>query len=389
MNKRKRGLATTAVIILLLIVTIFRSHWVPSPAVQATSSLAGLPQTNSAGFERANGPRTFSFPADDGAHPDFQTEWWYYTGNLTTDSGRHFGFELTFFRRGLIPLSQQSPRESDWAANQVYMGHFALTDVGASQFYAFERLERGAAGLAGARSVPAYQVWIDDWEVSATGSNSYQLKASEDGKSITLHLVDTQGPILEGDQGYSQKGSESGNASYYYSRTRLDTDGTMSIDGQTYAVKGASWMDHEFSTTALSAQTAGWDWFALQMDDGTCLMLYQIRSYQGSVLWSNGTWITASGASHSLVTSDFSIGVNSTWKSPHSQAVYPSSWTIQIPSEQLTLNIVPYLPDQELNLSFTYWEGAVRLSGSRAGQIISGQGYIELTGYASPMNGQF
>jgi predicted secreted hydrolase len=389
MSRTKKWLSTFALVILVLAVALFRSHVTPSPAVQATSPLAGLPQSNGAGFDRADGPRPFSFPADFGPHPNFQTEWWYYTGNLTTDSGRHFGFELTFFRRGLIPPSLQTQRASDWAANQVYMGHFALTDVAGDQFHAFERLERGAEGLAGAQSLPAYQVWIDDWRVSASGKDSYQLNASDAGVSILLNLVDTKGPILEGDQGYSQKGSDPGNASYYFSQTRLATNGTIAIDGQTYQVKGASWMDHEFSTSALSSNEVGWDWFAIHLDGGTDLMLYQIRSPAGAAVWSNGTLVSADGTKQSLASEDFTIKVDSKWKSPHSHAVYPSSWTIEIPSEHLILQIAPYLPDQELNLSFTYWEGAVKISGSRSGQEISGQGYVELTGYANPMNGQF
>ena len=353
-------------------------------------AFVGLPQIDPAGFKMAEGPRQFSFPYDEGPHPDYQTEWWYYTGNLVTTTGRHFGFELTFFRRGLLPPSQQRQRPSNWATTQVYMAHFTLTDVAGNQFFDFQKLERGAAGLAGAQITPSYQVWLDNWSVVSTSMNVYLLRAAQANIAIDLTLVNLKGNILEGIDGYSQKGPGKGNASYYYSQPLLDANGSVTLDGQNYKVTGMSWMDHEFSTTALAANEVGWDWFGLQLSNGSELMLYQIRLQDNTISpYSSGTLISRDGKTTHLNLMDFTIKVNSRWNSPHSGATYPSSWTITIPAIDLTLQVEPYIPDQELNLAVTYWEGASRITGKYSGQSITGQGYVELTGYAGSLNGQF
>ena len=340
-------------------------------------------------FTRAEGAHTFIFPLDMGSHPDFQTEWWYYTGNLATQSGRQFGFELTFFRRALASPDELAPRSSDWATSQVYLAHFTLTDVAAGQFHAFERYERGAAGLAGAQPAP-YKVWLQDWSVSLAAPNEYHLQASQNGMQLDLQMKDLKGPVLEGDHGLSQKGPEPGNASYYYSQTRLQTGGSIEVNGQTFIVSGLSWMDHEFSTSALGPNQVGWDWFSMQLDDGSELMLYNIRQKDGSAdPFSNGTVIRPEGPTRQLKAGDFKIQVNSTWKSPLSGGTYPASWTVTIPSENLVLQIKPLIPDQELNLSIIYWEGAVQITGEKNGIKIAGKGYVELTGYAQSLAGNF
>jgi predicted secreted hydrolase len=341
------------------------------------------------GFTRATGPAQLSFPADFGPHPDYQTEWWYYTGNLETADGRHFGYELTFFRNALLPASLTTARSSDWATNQIYMAHFAITDVDGQSFQAFERFERGAAGLAGAQAEP-YQVWLDDWQVEQTGPDTYHLLAANEAVSLNLQLHDEKGPILEGDQGYSQKGPERGNASYYYSETRLDTQGEVTVGSETFSVSGLSWKDHEYSTAVLSARQVGWDWFSIQLDDGFELMLYQIRQADGSIdPFSSGTLIAPDGSTQSLNRADFEISSSASWHSPHSGADYPMGWQIRIPSAGIELKLEAYLQDQELNLTFIYWEGAVQISGSHNGQPVHGVGYTELTGYARPFNGKF
>jgi predicted secreted hydrolase len=380
----------TAVIILLLIVSILLVALKnPDSADSKQSRVAGIPVSD-AGFRRAEPGRLFSFPKDHGPHDEFQTEWWYYTGNLSTVRGERFGYQLTFFRRALLPLDQRQERQSTWAADQVYLAHFTLTDIEGGNFSAFEKLGRGAAGLAGARGEPLYQVWIDNWWVEQIDSNQYRMQAAAGDVSLDLLLVDQKGPVLQGKNGYSQKGPETGNASYYYSLSRLASSGQIQVDDAVFDVTGYSWMDHEFSTSVLSEGQVGWDWFALQLDDGSELMVYTIRGEDGSIdPYSRGTLILPGEETRHLKQTDFTIEVTSTWRSPHSEANYPSAWIINVPSEDIRLEVKPFINDQELNLSFVYWEGAVEVTGENAGQRVQGRGYVELTGYAQSMQGQF
>lgn len=360
--------------------------------------LVALPDSAAAapaeGFARADGPQPLTFPEDHGPHPDFQTEWWYYTGNLETDNGRHFGYQLTFFRRALLPPTQRVERASDWAADQVYLAHFALTDVSAGRFQAYERFARGAAGIAGAQS-PPYRVWLQDWSVEqveavAGQPDVYRLRASEQGVSLDLLLTDIKGAVLQGERGYSRKGPQPGNASFYISQTRLVSEGFVQAGGERFAVSGLSWMDHEFSTSALSAGQVGWDWFALQLSDGRELMVFHIRREDGSPdPFSSGTLILEDGRTQLLRREDFRIEPLDTWRSPHSGAEYPSGWRVTVPTVGLVLEVEPYLADQELNLSYTYWEGAVRISGQSAEGPLEGNGYVELTGYSGSLEGEF
>jgi predicted secreted hydrolase len=340
-------------------------------------------------YTRATAPTKLQFPDDFGAHPDYQTEWWYYTGNLDTPDSRHFGYQLTFFRRALAPPGETPQRTSDWAANQAYMAHFAFTDVSAGKHRSFERISRGAAGLAGAQANP-YQVWLEDWSVEETSPGEYHLVARQDDLVLDLRLNDLKGPILHGEQGYSRKGLEPGNASYYYSQTRLQTDGMVNVGGIEFPVTGLSWKDHEYSTSALSPGQVGWDWFAIQLDDRSELMVFQLRREDGSIdPYSSGTLISPDGNTRSLGKDDFSIQVLEDWESPVSGAVYPSRWRLDVPSASLSLEISPYLADQEMDVSYNYWEGAVKVSGKNGDQPVSGNGYVELTGYADSLSGEF
>jgi predicted secreted hydrolase len=243
--------------------------------------------------------------------------------------------------------------------------------------------------LAGATGQPEFSVWLSNWSVQQTAPDEYHLQSSQQDIRLDLKLKDVKGPILEGDHGYSQKGAEPGNASYYYSETRLQTQGSLSVGGQNFNVNGDSWMDHEFSTSALAANEVGWDWYALQLSDGSELMMYALRHSDGSQdPYSSGIIILPDGTTRLLKPADFKITSTRSWRSPHSGAVYPADWTVQIPSENLTLHVRPYLADQELNVSFIYWEGAVKVTGARNGVSLSGSGYVELTGYAASMQGQ-
>ena len=348
-------------------------------------ALAGDP----AGYRRAEAPMPLTFPADHGPHPDYQVEWWYYTGNLRAEDGRHLGYQLTFFRRALAPPAQRVDRPSAWATDQAYMAHLAVTDVAGRRFQAFERFSREGAGLAGARSSP-YAVWLEDWSVEEVEPGTVRLRASQDGVALDLLLAETRGPVLHGDAGYSPKGSEPGNASYYYSLTRLETTGRVQVGSQAYDIAGLSWMDHEWSTSSLGSGQVGWDWFSVQMDDGSALMAFQIRREDGSIdPYSSGTFVAPDGSTRHLAAADLQIRVEDTWRSPETGAAYPARWTVSVPALELEVEIAPRLASQELIVTYTYWEGAVQVEGERAGRPVSGSGYVELTGYAGSMRGQF
>jgi predicted secreted hydrolase len=341
-------------------------------------------------FTRVTAPLDLRFPRDQGAHPDYQTEWWYYTGNLENESGDRFGFQLTFFRRALVGPDLREARSSSWGVDQVYLANFTITDASSDRFYAYERMERGAVGLAGALGEPGLRVWLQDWRVEQTGEALYHLSAQQDELSLELDLRDLKGMVLEGERGYSRKGPEDGNASTYLSQTRLQTSGTLEIGGRRQAVNGFSWMDHEFSTSALSADQVGWDWFSIQLDDGSELMVYTIRQSDGTLdPYSQGTLIATDGSTRHLDAKDFGVKVLDTWRSPRTGGVYPAAWILTIPGIDITLQIKPIIANQELNLSFIYWEGAVDIAGSRDGKVIHGQGYVELTGYAQSLAGRF
>lgn len=340
-------------------------------------------------FKRALPPAEIEFPRDFGPHPDFQTEWWYYTGNLASVDGRQFGYQLTIFRRALLPPDLTADRVSDLATSQVYLGHFALTDVQAQEHIAYERFARGAAGIAGAQAAP-YRVWLEDWQINEIEPGSYRMQAAQDGYAIDLTLIDLKGPVLQGQNGYSQKGPDPGNASYYYSQTRLATNGTIRIDNRDFDVTGYSWKDHEYSTSALSGDQVGWDWFAIQFSDQTELKVFHIRLANGQIdRFSSGSFVDQNGNITPLEGQDFSILSSGSWSSDISGATYPANWSIQVPEFNISIQVSPLIPDQELNVSYSYWEGAVAVYGTRNGRPVEGFGYAELTGYAQSMAGEF
>lgn len=332
------------------------------------------------GFARALEAREFSFPRDHGPHPGYRNEWWYLTGNLDDDDGRRFGFELTFFRFALTPSTPDA--DSNWRSNHVYLAHLAITDAHDGNFYVAQRMSRAALGLAGAQSEP-FRVWIDDWEIAAgQGANEWRLRAGERGFGLDLRLSAVKPPVLNGIDGLSQKSAEPGNASYYYSISRWQTRGSLRIGSAQFQVSGLSWLDREWSSSALATNQQGWDWFALQLSDGSDLMFYNLRLDDGRQdPNSAGTWIDAGGQAHRIERSDLEIVVTDRWHSP-SGSIYPAAWTLRLPKESLRVELVPVLADQELITTVRYWEGAVDVRGERGGLPISGRGYVELTGYA-------
>jgi predicted secreted hydrolase len=389
---RRRRLMTGAVVALLAIGLWLALGRPRQPQLTAGLSVAeALRGGSTAGYERALRPRPFTFPADHGPHLSFRTEWWYFTGNLADPDGRRFGFQLTFFRNALAPPGAP-PRASAWATRQLSFAHFALTDAAADsdtgRFRSFERFRRGALGLAGARAQP-FRVWLDDWQAAGPASGGFsplRLQAAAggpDGIALDLALSGGKPPVLQGDRGLSRKGSEPGQASYYYSFPRLPARGTIRSGGTTYPVTGLAWMDHEWSTSVLTADQVGWDWFALQLADGRELMWYQLRRRDGSAdPASSGSLIARDGTVRPLAAADLSLQVRDHWTSPRTGARYPSRWRLRVPAEALDLDLRPLLADQELDVAFRYWEGAVEISGVAAGTPLQGRGYVELTGYA-------
>jgi len=362
------------VIALVLMAGIVASCRENRSAPESNNIARSLSGNDISGFKRVQMPREFKFPQDLGPHPEYQTEWWYYTGNLSSKDGRDFGYQLTFFRRALSPF--QINRESNWSTNQIYFAHFALSDIESGRFYSSERWSRGALGLAGAESDP-FRVWIDNWSIEGEGDN-FKLKANDGPVSIELTMKFMKPAVLQGDKGLSHKSGEPGNASYYFSQTRIDTSGSILIDGSEFKVRGLSWLDREWSTSALGENQEGWDWFSIQLDDGREIMLYQLRLKDGGVdNYSSGSFIEKDGAVTQLKADDFNIKVLDTWKSSKTGIEYPSKWRISIPKHDIKLTVIPFIPNQELLVSFIYWEGAVKISG----EGFSGKGYVELTGY--------
>lgn len=341
-------------------------------------------------FQAARPGRIFSFPRDHGAHPEFKTEWWYYSGHLQGEQGENFGYQLTFFRVGLRKPDPQA--RSAWRADTVYFAHLALSDIKAGVFRFGEKAQRGALGLAGA-ATDGLKVWVEDWQAEGQGEEHRLLARSED-LELNLVLTPLKPPVLHGEGGFSRKAAAFEVASHYYSITRLTTRGHLRLKGRLLAVTGVSWFDREFSSSHLAPYQAGWDWFALQLEDGCDLMLYLMRFKDGGTdPASAGTLVDREGRARPLKFTDFQIKVTRTWRSPHSGAVYPAGWHLSLPGAGYELTLTPTLADQELmtggNQGITYWEGQVRVQGTKAGENLTGRGYVELTGYAGALGGRF
>jgi predicted secreted hydrolase len=333
-------------------------------------------------FRRALPGYEFHFPADHAAHPEFRTEWWYYTGHLSTAQGRTFGFQLTFFRHAL--RRPDETRRSRWALHTLYFAHFAVTDEEGGTFRFQEKVSRGSLGLAGAET-GRYLVWVEDWSARLEGQ-SHRLRAGREDMGLDLTLVPSKRPVIHGRDGVSQKAEGEGYASLYYSITRLTVSGTLSWQGRSYPVTGEAWMDHEFGSNQLRDYQVGWDWFSVQLDSGVELMLYLIRHRDGRIdPTSSGTLIRSDGGSEHLPLSALQVEVLGSWRSKKSGVTYPSGWRLKVPGYEVDLTLTPTLADQELTTQkstlVNYWEGSVRITGNVAGKPVQGRGYVELTGY--------
>lgn len=355
-----------------------------SPPLASANVVDVLSQAADENFARATAPLDFQFPRDHGPHNEYTTEWWYYTGNLTGADGGEYGYQLTFFRSALAPGETQRP--SDFATQQIYMAHFAVTSGPAQEHLSFDRFSRGAAGVAGATGTPVFAVWLDDWRAEGTEPGQMRLQASaetDDGPvAIDFVLTETGPPLLHGEAGLSRKGPEEGNANHYYSLVRMQTDGQLTFAGEEVAVTGLSWMDHEFGTSALSGDAEGWDWFAVTLDNGAVLMFAEIRTRSGaSQDIFEGTLSFPDGRQETILQEDFVLTATDEWTSPDTGITYPNGWQVRFPEYDIELTIQPLIADQEMDVAFTYYEGATVVRGTMAGEPVTGRGYVELTGY--------
>jgi predicted secreted hydrolase len=369
-----------------------------------------LPQGSSAGFAEAREPRAFEFPRDHGPHREFRREWWYVTGNLDAANGDRFGFELTFFRFALTPSAmavnqsmETTPaappgraiavQASAWRTHELFMAHFAVSDVARQRFRFSQKLSREALGLAGAQVEPL-SIWIDDWRLSAEpgvdavsaasapSELAWTLHAEQEGYAVDLRLEPLSEPVLNGVAGLSRKAPDPNAASYYYSIPRLRVSGRLSRGSESLPVQGLAWLDREWGSGGLSSGQSGWDWYALQLSDGTALMFYALRDRDGRPdPYSAGTWVATTGEARRLAAPDVEIAATGSWRS-RTGARYPAGWRLRVHSLALEVTVRPVLADQELETSPRYWEGAVDVSGRREGRAVEGRGYVELVGYA-------
>jgi len=364
------------------------------PIVAATlacalvAGLVGL-GAQSGGWQEARAGYTYQFPRDHAAHPEYRIEWWYYTGNLDAADGRRFGYQVTFFRVGVDPAPSNPSR---WAVRDIYMTHVAVSDPQGRRYYFAERLNRAGPGIAGA-ATDRYHVWNDDWTASRNNDGRHVIELAGGNFGVDLELDEGRPPTINGRNGISQKGRDAGNASHYYSLTRMPTRGTVTIDGERVEVTGLSWMDREFGTSFLEPDQQGWDWFALQLSDGSDLMIYQLRRADGTQdVHSSGTLTRADGRVVTLTSTDFDLTpTGATYRSTTTGATYPIGWRIDIPGEALQLTVSTPLSSQELDFTqatgVAYWEGLVDVTGTvGAGRRpVTGRGYLEMTGYAGSM----
>lgn len=322
----------------------------------------------------------YAFPRDHGTHDEYKTEWWYYTGQLSSDDGHRYGFELTFFRVG-VEASGEQRAAGRWDLHNLSLAHFAITDVDGRAFRFYEKFNRSSPFTANA-ATGTLDVFNEGWRAMTLPDGSWRLVAASGRDAIDLVLTSRKPPAIHGENGISVKAQGAGYASHYYSLTRLEVRGTVNSK----RCRGLAWMDHEFGSAQLRENQQGWDWFSIQLDNDAELMLYQIRRTDGTPdVTSSGSLITSDGDVIHLRRADMQITPASSWQSPRSGAKYPMGWRVAVPKFGIDLTLQPLLRDQELMTSgstrVTYWEGAVDASGSFRNAGVRGHGYVEMTGY--------
>jgi predicted secreted hydrolase len=368
----RRDLFVLAAVIVALVVWL---GWQTrdESAYEGRLSAGGLLSDAPGTFRQVTGPRPFEFPQDHAAHPGYRSEWWYFTGQLEDRQGREFGFQFTLFRFEL----DSAPRpDSDWHADAVWMGHLAVSDIGEARFLQSERFARGALGLAGASES---RWWLRDWQVRREGG-TYILRAGDESIELQLELRPRRPIVTQGESGYSRKGPEPGNASHYYSITRLEAEGTLRLDGRAHRVAGRAWLDREWGSSQLGPDLAGWDWFSLQLDDGRDVMVYRLRTHEGEASrFSAGKVVYPNGESRTLEAADFTTRPLRRWRD-ESGVEWPVAWQVDLPSENLSMTVRPRFDDQRWRGSVSYWEGAMTVEDDSGERL--GLGYLELSGYA-------
>jgi len=365
----------------VLLMTLMTASSLLTPFVTIAVPAVRAEQVDSF-YKKALPGYKYSFPRDHASHEAFKTEWWYYTGHLKSDDGKKYGYELTFFRSGVAP-SEKAKTKSN-APSNVYLAHFAVSDINNKKFHFYEKLTRSGLSL-GSASSSVLHIYNDGWRVDEAG-DTMMLSADAEKVGIKLLLSSKKPPVIHGKDGVSQKADCVGCASHYYSLSRMETKGLLFIDGKEKRVNGTSWMDHEFGSNQLTEEQVGWDWYSLQLSDNTELMLYMMRKKDGSIdKNSSGTIIGADGKAEHLNLSQFKIRSKSKWLSPQSKGNYPMNWEIEIPHKQIKLQVTPDFETQELvtkrSTDVTYWEGASSITGTKGGKLITGEGYVEMTGY--------
>ncbi len=337
---------------------------------------------DTAGFERALTKREFHFPQDHAAHETFRNEWWYLTGNVSDGAKRTFGYQVTFFRTAIAPTLplqiQPTEQQSNWAVNNVWMAHAAVTDINGKIHYHTQRFSRANPGLAGAKIDPL-RIWLEDWTLHSVSNDfPWQLQVNTKDFDLTLELNTSKIPVLQGDQGLSQKSAIAGNASYYYSYTRMATKGSLRLNGETIAVSGSSWFDREWSTSALDKNQSGWNWFSLQLDSGDDLMYYQLLNVSGQAdINSQGKWVDNTGNSLTIKPKDITLTILKEWQSEDGKH-YPTRWQIDYSAQNKRWIVEAVMDDQYMDLAVKYWEGAVAVFDAKSQQLV-GRGYLEMT----------
>ncbi len=346
------------------------------------------------GWRKAEPGWKFDWPRDHAAHPDFKTEWWYFTGNLRATDGRRFGYQVTFFRSGMRAPGQRAAAKSRFVVDDVKFGHFTITDAGARQFHFSQQILRGAFGEAGfgdlkKDATSTSLAWLGDWSLTLTQDGAMLLRASDGARSLGLRLENAKPWALHGDAGLSTKADVPGHASQYYSGTRMRSHGTLQIGGQPLAVEGESWFDHEWATNQLAPGQVGWDWFSVQLDDGSELMIYRLRKKDGSADGASaGSFIAKDGSVRHLRLDEMRLTPTRFWQSAKTRGKYPIEWRVEVPSLSLALDVTTPVETQELALDpIAYWEGMIDVRGTRDGRALNGHGYLELTGYAGAVAG--